>query len=170
MSPSFFDSPLLETEFPPRDLRPGASVRVHLARECGVIEGLLQAVDRRGLRVEQRERLLTPMFRGDAETGLLIEEEEAPSKRVRGIAWNQIETVRVRVRAATAGLMWGVVLSLALGWCGDGLDHLTDGSPRAQLVNIGIGAGVLIGILIARLGREWRAVWTAKDAETMSAR
>ena len=129
-----------------------------------MIEGVLQAVDRRGLRVEEPERLLTPIFRGAGAAGLLIEEEEEPSKRVHGMTWNQVETVQVRARAASAGLIWGVVLTLALGWCGEGLDHLTDGTPKAQSVYIGVAAGVLIGVFIARLGREWRAVWTAKDA------
>jgi hypothetical protein len=170
MRPSFIDSPVFESEFPPRGLRAGALVRVRLARDGGVVEGVLQAVDRRGLRLEEREMLLTPTFRGADASGLFIEEEEAPSKRVQGLAWNQIESVQVRVRGTTAGLLWGIVLALALGWCGDGLDHLTDGSPKADLVNVGIGIGVLIGVLIARIGREWRTVWTAKDAETTPAR
>ena len=86
------------------------------------------------------------------------------------MAWNQIQMVQVRARASTAGLSWGVVLALALGWCGDGLDHLTDGSPKADLVYFGIGIGVVIGVLIARVGREWRTVWTAKKSEATPAR
>lgn len=162
--PSFIDSPLLESEFPPRELRPGATVRVQ-TRDGSMIEGVLHAVDRRGLQIEARGGRSKAMLRGALGGGLFIEEEEAPSRRVHGVAWIQIQTVRVRVRAATAGLLWGVGLALFLGWCGQGLDHLTDGTPRAELVNVGIVAGVLIGILVARLGREWRAVWRAKDPE-----
>jgi len=170
MAPSFFDSDLFDTEFPPRELRVGALVRVRRAGDDGVVEGVLQAADRRGLRLEERERLLRPLFRGAGPSGLFLEEEEAPSKRVHGMAWNQIEMVQVRVRASNAGLIWGVVLALALGWCGEGLDHLTDGSPKADLVYFGIGMGVLIGVLIARVGREWRTVWTAKEAQRTAAR
>ena len=163
--PTFFDNALFESEFPPRELRRGALVRVRLVRNGSTIEGVLQAVERRGLRVEEPERLFMPMFRGSGASGLLIEEEEEPSKRVHGMAWSQIDRVQVRARATSAGLIWGVVLTLALGWCGEGLDHLTDGTPRAESVYIGVAAGVLIGVLIARLGREWRSVWTAPDNE-----
>jgi hypothetical protein len=166
MSSFFLDSNLFETEFPPRELRAGALVRVRTG-DGEVVEGVLKAVDRRGLRVEERERLLFPTFRGAGTNALFIEEEEAPSKRARGIAWNQIDTVQVRVRASGAGLIVGLVLTLALGWCGEGLDHLTDGTPKADLVYFGIGIGVLIGVLIARFGREWRTVWNDKQRQSM---
>ena len=164
--PSFLDSPFAESEFPPRELQPGAIVRVQVL-DGSVIEGVLQAVDRRGLQVENRGRHLQPTFRGAAGGGLFIEEEEAPSKRARGVAWNQIATIRARSRATTAGLLWGVILTLFLSWCGDGLDHLTDGTPKTQAGYIGIAVGIVIGVLVARLGREWRTVWTANAASTL---
>lgn len=170
MPSRFLGSPVFETEFPPRALRAGAIVRVRLAGNGDLVEGVLQAVDRRGLRIDKREQVLRPLFRGAGANGLFIEEEEDPSRRIHGVAWNQIATVQVRARASTGGLSWGIALALFLGWCGDGLDRLTDGTPKAELVNVGIGIGVLIGILIARFGREWRTVWRAKDSQTSPAR
>ena len=128
-------------------LRPGAKVRVKLASGAPILEGVLRAIDNRGLSVEKRRKF----FKTEADWA----DDASPLRRLR---WADVDALWVRRHAVQSGLLWGISLALGLGWCGGTADRLTDGFPRTELLYYGMALGLVIGGLVILLGYEWRSV------------
>ena len=134
-------------------LAPGTRLRVHLtvehadskAEDAKLLAGRLRVVD---------ENALTIGYRYEGE------EVEEP------IPWDAIRLVEARFRATFRGLAIAVLASLALGWCGEGLDRLTDGFPDHDMQIFGATIGIVLGLLVAALTFEWTPVYEDDESDS----
>lgn len=122
----------------------GSRIQVRLRSDRSTFAGVVHALSDEGLTIASRWWLPDPLA--------LIPEPEL-------IPWSDIDRAWKRGRAITHGLGWGLALSLLLGWCGSGMDRLTDGFPTHDGQSLGVGIGVLVGCFIILLGREWWLVY-----------
>ena len=133
-----------------RQLAPGTRLRVHLtvehadsdAPDAKLLVGTLRACDESGV---------TLGYRFEAE------DVEEP------IPWDVIRLVEARFRAFFRGVATAIFASLALGWCGHGLDQLTDGFPDNDAQIAGVVIGLVIGLLLWLLTFEWTSVYESDD-------
>ena len=132
-------------------LRPGTTVRVKRAGSAGPIQGKVRAAEPRGLLIE----LPRPFFRTESDWETYGDSDQP---RIEQMRWQDIERLWIRTHAVRSGLAWGAILFLFLGWCGEGMDKLTDGSPHAQNVYLGQAVGFAVGLAVFLFGHEWTKV------------
>ena len=133
-----------------RELSPGTRLRVHLTVEHAdsdapdgkLLVGRLRAVDENGVTL-----------------GYVYEGEDVEEP----IPWDAIRLVEARFRALFRGVTVAVLAGIALGWCGSGLDRLTDGFPHHDGQTAGIIIGIVIGLLVWGLTFEWTPVYEADE-------